>query len=92
LDVDWVARGIAMAGVVIALASLGWNMFAWRGQGPAIKAMAKCSGRGPDCIEGSVTNIGRFDAELDRATSSGGSPTVAEERRSLAVCRLNTSR
>jgi len=66
LDVDWVARGIAMAGVVIALASLGWNMFAWRGQGPAIKAMAKCSGRGPDCIEGSVQIL---DASMQNSTA-----------------------
>ena len=69
--VDWVARGIAMAGVVIALASLGWNVFAWRRQGPAIQLKAKCSGRGADMVVGgNVRNIGRFDSELENARFS----------------------
>jgi hypothetical protein len=85
LDVDWVARGIATAGIVIALFSVGWNIFTWRRQGPVLKLKAKCSGRGNDMtIAGRVSNIGRLDAQIETGmfewtvpgTSSGpsGSP------------------
>jgi hypothetical protein len=68
VTVDWVARGIAIAGVVLALLSLAWNIFAWRRQGPALKVKAKCTGRGSAMtVAGSIRNIGRFDAQLDTA-------------------------
>jgi hypothetical protein len=66
LDVDWVARGIAIAGIAIALFSLGWNIFTWRRQGPVLKLKAKCSGRGSDMtIAGRISNIGRLDAQIE---------------------------
>jgi hypothetical protein len=69
LTPDWVARGIALAGLVMSVVSLAWNIYAWRRQGPALKVKAKCTGRGPAMtLAGTITNVGRFDAQLEKAT------------------------
>jgi hypothetical protein len=68
VSADWVARGTAIGGGGIALLSLGWNVIAWRRQGPVVKVQATCSGRGADMkISGSIRNEGRFDAHIERA-------------------------
>jgi hypothetical protein len=82
LDTDWVARGIAIAGISIALLSLGWNVFAWRRQGPVLRLKAKCSGRGNRmAITGRISNIGRSDAQVETGmfewiASSGSSRKI----------------
>jgi hypothetical protein len=82
LDVDWVARGIAIAGLVIALFSVCWNIFAWRRQGPVLKLKAKCSGRGNQmAIAGRISNIGRSDAQIEKGMFEWMAPTGGGSRK-----------
>lgn len=87
MSADWVARGTAIGSAAVAVASLGWNVVAWRRQGPVLRVRATCTGRGNDMqISGSVRNTGRFDAHIQRAefrwmassgASGSGGPTVS---------------
>jgi hypothetical protein len=80
--VDWVARGIAIVGIVIGLFSVGWNVFTWRRQGPIFKLKAKCSGRGNRmAIAGSISNIGRSDAEIETGMFQWMAPYGAGSRK-----------
>jgi hypothetical protein len=79
MNADWWARGIAIAGLVVAAVSLGWNVFMWRRQGPVLRVKATCTGRGSEMkISGIIRNVGRYDAQIDRvwvqwtSTSPGG--------------------
>jgi hypothetical protein len=82
LDVDWVARGIAIVGIVIALFSVGWNIFAWRRQGPVLKLKAKCAGRGNRmAIAGRISNIGRSDAQIENGMFQWLAPTGSGSRK-----------
>jgi hypothetical protein len=78
LTVDVVARGIAIAGLVIAILSLTWNIFSWRRQGPTLRIKASCTGRGATMtVSGSVRNIGRLNTDLENVSVSwtkGGAP------------------
>src|SRR2546430_11148269 len=66
LGTDWVARATAIGSAAIALTSLGWNIFAWRRQGPVIRLRATCTGRGDQMkISGRIFNQGRFDAQVE---------------------------
>jgi hypothetical protein len=82
LDTDWLARGLAIVGLLLGVGSLAWNIFSWRRGGPTLKLKAKCSGRGVAMsIAGNVRNIGRSDAELEKATFSWDVPTGGGSKR-----------
>jgi hypothetical protein len=69
MGADWVARGTAIGSGTVAIMSLGWNIIAWRRQGPMVKVRATCAGRGDQMkISGRIYNSGRFDAQIESAT------------------------
>jgi hypothetical protein len=69
VSADWVARGTALGSGVVAIMSLGWNVIAWRRQGPLVKVLAACAGRGDQMkVSGRIANLGRFDAHIESAT------------------------
>jgi hypothetical protein len=60
MDADWVSRGIAIGAATVALVSLGWNIVAWRRQGPVLRLRAKCAGRGMRCDYRNHSERGSF--------------------------------
>ena len=66
---------VAIVGAATGIASLGWNMIAWRRQGPALVGEAKVVGRGDQMIiTGRLRNVGRMDATVNKITLSWLSP------------------
>lgn len=63
-SVDWVARGIGIAGVLISLLSIAVTVFLWRRSGWHLDVWALAGVRQDGCIEISVTvtNTGRLAA------------------------------
>jgi hypothetical protein len=69
VDTDWWARGIAIVAALVALGTLGWNIYTWKRQGPVLKVRATCNGRGTAmAISANVFNAGRFDSFIAGAT------------------------
>ncbi|MEV4462770.1 hypothetical protein AB0J51_04020 [Micromonospora echinofusca] len=59
---DWIARGTALAGLLVALGSLTWQWYSWRRSGPLLRVKADQHAQGPLAI--SVFNRGRADVEI----------------------------
>jgi hypothetical protein len=66
---DWIARGIALGAVVVALASLTWNVIAWHRQGPVVVGRAVTR---PRSVLVTVTNRGRLGTTIDQVWSVRG--------------------
>jgi len=88
VEPDWVARGIAIFGSTVALVALGWNIYAWRRQGPVIRVSeAICSGRGQQMsISTKGHNGGRFDTNIAKVSLRwrGSSTTNATAARTFS--------
>ncbi|WP_146604095.1 hypothetical protein [Micromonospora deserti] len=61
---DWLARVVAITGLVVAAVSLAWQWYAWRRNGPYLRLKPEQDLRGPLRIK--VTNSGRADVEVGR--------------------------
>jgi hypothetical protein len=72
---DWVARGIALGAVLIALASLTWNVIAWHRQGPVVVGRAV---ERPKSVWLTVTNRGRLGTTIEQVWSVQGPERLFE--------------
>jgi hypothetical protein len=68
---DWAARGIALGAVLIALASLTWNVIAWHRQGPVVVGRAVEQPK-PKSVWVTVTNRGRLGTTIEQVWSVHG--------------------